>query len=246
MSLEQLEGFGFTCFGDRLALMQYCKKASAKSNPSSDDQHTSRLERLQGKVSSFSQKFANAGSKTNRLAGNKNAKRTTKVVYIGWLFCPAPGKECKQVRMKQGGGRRRCTVDIDILVSDLVEVSKRFFFPDDVSSFGKVTEFTFQMCSFDERVVPAEMTVDQICSTMGIDRLNLYLRSTRINPGDEDDNTAQPDLLDLPDDSDEEDLPEVTYTSDSEDFQSSSQNPYPSHMDAGTPTVRYIKYIAQV
>jgi len=237
--------------------MQYCKTATEMSNPSSDDVRLSRLQRLQEKTSGFKQKLGTQSATSRKLVGNQNAKRKMKLVYLGWLFCSGPGRESKQIRQQNGGGRRKYNCSVDSLVSDLLVVSKTFFFPDDVNKFGHVSEFTFEMCSFDERVVPPDVTVEQIYARTGLEKLNLYMRSTRITPDD-----AEQDLFDLPDDSDDavadvtqhshddhplavalavapdshhDHLPDVAYVSDSEDFQCSST--YRSHVDAGTPTV---------
>jgi hypothetical protein len=237
MTREELKAFGFSHEGDIIAVVLFSKTEIEKLNPSLDDLH--RVGRLTEKTSSFPQKLPKA-HKWGSLVGNKNAKKKILTIYIGWLMAPGRGKESKPVRERSGGGKRKLKVDINLLVSDLVDVSKGFFFPDNVSKFGTADEFEFEMCSFDERVVPPQMTVDDICHKAGFENnINFYLRSTRITPADRGDQGSSDNG------SDNEKLPDLTSQSgsisDSEDFQTSTS--HPEHVAAGTPTVRfYISY----
>jgi len=108
--------------------------------------------------------------------GNKRAEKEKRCVEIGWKACDASGSY-HQVRAKNGGGTRHCTVDKSAPMSTLLHTAVDLFFPDGVSPRGPAEDFEFMLQDFAGRLLPTDKTISVMYKESCLKMLRVYLCS---------------------------------------------------------------------
>lgn len=112
-------------YGDRLAAVAFCR------NTHRSDPETSRrgqlLERIRAKVCVPDSKAVKRAGSSEKLKGNKNAKRQARRLEIGWMNFSEKENDFKQVRTVKGGGTRHVTVDRNTTVREVQEMAESLF-----------------------------------------------------------------------------------------------------------------------
>ena len=136
---------------------------------------------------------------TKRQFGNRNAKKGSRRILLGWIHKNASGSV--QVRQKKGGGARRVEVKKDARKQDLIEEGKKLFFPNGESSKGKIDNFKIDLWDFQDKSLPNDKSVGEIYEETKIPLLRFYFATVDNCPGEQEtcniessDNDSLPDL----------------------------------------------------
>ncbi len=179
-------------YGDRLAAVAFCRKTH------SSDQGTSRrgqrLERIRAKVCVPDSKAVKRAEYLEKLKGNKNAKRRTRRLEIGWMNFSEKENDFKQVRAVKGGGTRHVSVDRHSTVREVQEMAESLFFPNGAFKSLKLEDHVCFICDFSQNEVDKDCTVEDLYekNKVKILRLYLYTKYTKKHAQDEDNSTDTP------------------------------------------------------
>ncbi|XP_070551821.1 uncharacterized protein [Ptychodera flava] len=189
MSDDQLAKYIET-YGDRVAIFQHYKKGTSGSKR----KHT-LLSKLRKKLKLRSTNMSAATdessgdsdveytsksvrqSSADKLIGNKNAKKETRMIEIGWIVKETT--RSVQVRTKQGGGTRRVSLNKRAKKSEILEIGQSLFFPHGQSRKGSLTSFDFDVWDFTENVHDDKITIGEMYDETKLPMLRFYIATTR-------------------------------------------------------------------
>lgn len=169
MGADELAGF-IPKIGDRFAVVDFCCQSlhiSSKRKDSLLDKLREKLKKKKGESSScvLHEKEFKSNLKPNRQ------------IQIGWLTFEK--NRYVQVRMKQGGGVRTVSVDKDCTCVEIMDLGKKLFFTDGMSSKGHESQFDFSLRDFKCEKIIEPYTVAQLYNLTGLTRLKFYLCTNR-------------------------------------------------------------------
>ena len=133
--------------GDRVRLRHFFKQKNQETKSTSKKQKL--LDVLREKVESQRAKKGKIAEETNEAEdmrrvngqpGNKNACKRTRTIELGWIHKPSES-ESKYVRSNKGGGTRKIKIAKSATKREILEESKKLFFPHGVSKKGRVRNF---------------------------------------------------------------------------------------------------------
>ena len=128
-------------YGDRLAATVFSKSHidDARENDAfTNDRQGNVLERLRKKVAQRKRKWSlRSDADIALLTGNKNARKTTRRIELGWMDFEKKTGSNKQVRNNSGGGTRHLSIDKDLKKEEILATGKTLFFPDGISGKGR-------------------------------------------------------------------------------------------------------------
>ncbi|XP_046341918.1 G2/M phase-specific E3 ubiquitin-protein ligase-like [Haliotis rufescens] len=131
-------------YGDRLATVVWCKSRQLE-NPEKQTKSSGLFDRIREKMSNRRKR----GQKDfDFLQGNKNARKTSRRIEVGWMDFDTKVNAFKQVRSQNGGGTRHLSVYRDAGQADILAVAKQLFFTDGESKRGNEAQFTFSIKDF--------------------------------------------------------------------------------------------------
>ncbi|OWF51200.1 hypothetical protein KP79_PYT12981 [Mizuhopecten yessoensis] len=168
--------------GDRIALKGFCKTSSDTKGNTSSDRKSALFASLRKKL-----KMKEAGKtctpdenprKKSHLSGNKNAKKSTRKIELGWLHYDITSQMFKQVRKRNGGGTRKLDVDKESDKGDLEEKAKALFFPHGMSKIGAIEDYTTEVRDFSEDLITSMETVGEMYQRTGMNVLRFFLATT--------------------------------------------------------------------
>lgn len=179
MDDNQLIDIGLHRLGDRVALKVFCRTNQGHSSDVDFDTHRSDLiARIKAKQSGVRNRGRAANSA--HMTGNKHAKKTLRRVDMGWLHYDATAKCFRQVRQQLGGGTRKLQVDVCTQLRSLIDIGRDLFFPDGQSAKGSVSDYEFDIRSFDHSPVDHEMTIELFVERTKMKLPHLYLATTSV------------------------------------------------------------------
>lgn len=127
-------------YGDRLAAVAFCRRTFNSAQGTSSRAHL--LERIRAKGCIPESKAVKRAEYLEKLKGNKNAKRRTRRLEIGWMKFNEKENDYKQVRAVKGGGTRHVSVDRQCTVREVQEMAESlFFFPNGTYKSLKLKSF---------------------------------------------------------------------------------------------------------
>lgn len=103
----------------------------------------------------------------------KVARKSTRKVEMGWVH------EGIQVRKRQGGGTRKFDIDRDVCSDGLIEYGKNLFFPEGISSKGKIEDFKFDILDFKETPLAKDISVEDCYELVKMGVVSFYLNSKK-------------------------------------------------------------------
>lgn len=109
---------------------------------------------------------------------SQNSKKT-RAVEIGWVCFQEIDSSYKQVRSKYGGGTRKISVPKDTKCSELLEMAKRLFFPEEISTKGHLSEFNCELLDFKSHQFDLDYTVQEMYDISSMNMLRFYLASSK-------------------------------------------------------------------
>ena len=176
MNDEQLQKLGLKHFGDRIALINYCKVSAVSTS-----KMVGLLERVKDKLENNNMPSRPA-TRSQRLIGNKNAKKIEKYVEIGFLV------EGTQVRSKKGGGTRKLKCNVDNKLSVIMKEGIDLFFPGGVSAHhGRKSKYDFHVVNFDSTHISSDCTVEELYeSVKPTSNLKVYLKAEKRGKNEEE------------------------------------------------------------
>ncbi|XP_031340693.1 uncharacterized protein LOC116168845 [Photinus pyralis] len=168
----------FASYGDRLAVVDFCKRQVHTNN-----RKISLFDRLRKKVSN-KRKHSNSYSEDDDSMQPSSTKprngKNTRLIKLGWFHYNETFKEPKQVRAINGGGSRDVRVPKYYNKQDIIDEGCNLFFPNGTSSKGlKLSDMNTTLLDFCAKELEDEvMTIEQMFQTAKITRLHLYLCTT--------------------------------------------------------------------
>ena len=188
--------------GDRLALKQFCifckkqeecvpdkKKGLMDTLRKKLKLKTNKRPKLQNSSPDESEEeiLPQLGRK-EKLMGNKNALKAKRKIELGWQH--NDGKGYVEVRTKQGGGTRKFSVSKDAVKNDILEEAKARFFPDGLSTKGRIENFDLDIRkNYQGDLIEENVTVEEYYKLTGFALLRFYMFSTTKEP--DGDNVAK-------------------------------------------------------
>jgi hypothetical protein len=170
-------------FGDRIAVKQYCRNSISGKTSCSEKAGTKKellLGKLRSKLKSRKRTCQLPDDSDGEdsipwkcLSGNTNAQKICRQIELGWI------NEGKQVRAKSGGGTRNVYAQKSAIRNDLLAIAKNLFFPNGVSTFGPLHEFTFDICDFKMTSLNDEVTVAELYENSKMPKLRFYLTTVK-------------------------------------------------------------------
>jgi len=165
--------------GDRYACREFCLKNHAAQRPSKREALIEKLKsRLQANESNVTESVPSKRPRWKALSGNANAKKSTRIIELGWIHKSTRNNR-QQVRAKNGGGTRKVMLEKTSSKGDIAAKARQLFFPNDISIFGKWEEFAVDVTDFQQRSLPSEMTIDELYVSSGMPLLRYYLMTER-------------------------------------------------------------------
>ena len=178
--------------GDRLALKQFSKK----QEECVPDKKKSLMDTLRKKLklkTNKRPKLQNSSpdeseeeilpqlGRKEKLMGNKNALKAKRKIELGWQH--NDGKGYVEVRTKQGGGTRKFSVSKDAVKNDILEEAKARFFPDGLSTKGRIENFDLDIRkNYQGDLIEENVTVEEYYKLTGLPLLRFYMFSTTKEP----------------------------------------------------------------
>lgn len=165
---EHLEKF-IPKYGDRAAIRNFCKQ-------STNSLRQSLVQKLQSKI----------GSKTlknEKIKRNDKHIKKTRIIEIGWLCSYPKEKRLRQVRTISGGGTRRMAVDKNSKCLSLLEKAKDLFFPNGISTKGRLGNFDIELLDYKSHAFDLNMTIQQMYEISALSTLRFYLATTSKDGG---------------------------------------------------------------
>lgn len=175
MNNEQL-GHYLPLEGDRIAVKTFCKHLSKDSKI--EDRKTSLLNSLRRKLMMKEAGEEEIPLKKSHLSGNKNAKKFTRKIELGWINFDTISKTFKQVRTKNGGGTRKIDIDKNADVNTIKAIATDLFFRDGKSKLGTVENFHIDVRDYSEEIMINSETVGELYEKTGINLLRFFLATT--------------------------------------------------------------------
>jgi len=180
--------------GDRVALWQFCRqqnRQASRQNISGSSRKHLLLEKLREKLkksrTSDEEQSSNEDdqptqtTKKPKNVGNQNARKTTRIVSVGWRNITTGGY-LMQVRGCSGGGTRNIRMPLTATKTDILSEAMKLFFPNGSSSLGCDSEFMFDLIDFRSHVVEDYITVGSMYDTIKpAGNLRFYITTTRLS-----------------------------------------------------------------
>lgn len=153
-------------YGDRVAIMNYCKKINTGKKQS-------LIEKLRIKINE-------KGSKKPKeeKAVPKRRKKQTRFIEIGWVCNAKNSNDLKYVRTQKGGGTRRISIDASSKCGDILEKSLSLFFPRGESTRGKLHNFDYELLDYQRLKCDLNLTVQEMYEISALSTLRFYLSTT--------------------------------------------------------------------
>nr|XP_008198336.1 PREDICTED: uncharacterized protein LOC103314333 [Tribolium castaneum]XP_015840128.1 PREDICTED: uncharacterized protein LOC103314333 [Tribolium castaneum] len=178
----------FPVYGDRIAISNYCKNAVS----SCSSRKQSLLDRLRKKINQKRKKknVLSSSDEENEAFPKKlnmdkkmsvaMKKQHNRFIEIGWLHSEDSGNNFKQVRTRSGGGTRKVNVAQSFKKEDLLKIAIELFFPNGISSKGKISDFKTDVFDFGGNQLNDHYNVEEMYTVTGLTRLRIYLSTQRI------------------------------------------------------------------
>ncbi|XP_021367845.1 uncharacterized protein LOC110459754 isoform X2 [Mizuhopecten yessoensis] len=176
MTAEQLSKY-LPRYGDCLAAIAFSKQHPSSSlseaSQRSKDRRISLRDRLLAKLQG--KKGDEHVRRSVPQEGNKNAKKTSRKIELGWLHTYGACGTLKQVRSPNGGGTRTVDIDVNATISELLTTAKGLFFPNGKSKKGNEKDFDFYVANQTHERQESDFTVKQIFESTKLKILRFYL-----------------------------------------------------------------------
>ena len=160
-------------YGDRLATVAFWRNSHQLDTGAARRSHL--LNRVRAKSSAMDSRGVKRMGTSEKMQGNKNAKRPLKRVEIGWMNFNKIKNEFKQVRAVKGGGTRHVSVDGYTKVSEIQLLAESLFFPNDFCKSLMLESDHRSILDFSQGEVNQNCTVDDLCEKNKVKLLRLYL-----------------------------------------------------------------------
>ena len=179
MTDEELKTY-LPSYGDRLAVLGFCKR---KENSHNNTRKSKLFERLKQKLAK--RKPCDEGGrsrdhgKPSQPYQKRNALKTVRKIEIGWMHSDDENEPSKQVRARRGGGTRKVNILKDAQKRELMQEGIDLFFPGGRSSLGPLTDFELDLKDYKEVTVDNIITIGQLYTDTKLPLLRFYLTTQK-------------------------------------------------------------------
>lgn len=168
MSEDELHRY-FPKHGDRVILLNYCRKASKCKK-------LSLIEKLKSKLDDRAKlKKGKVGLSSN----NKTKLKETRMIEVGWFCSSKKNEKLRQVRVSAGGGKRRIAMKKSSKCFEVLERAKQLFFPQGQSTKGNIELFDVELLDYKNHVFDMDLTIQNMYDITSLSTLRFYLSTTR-------------------------------------------------------------------
>ncbi|XP_033752673.1 uncharacterized protein LOC117336293 [Pecten maximus] len=182
MTVDQLNKY-IPRYGDCLAAIAFSKKQLTSSGICESETSKGRRMSLRDRLMAKLQGKKGLDEHTRRSVpqeGNRNAKKHTKKIELGWLHSYGSCNILKQVRSPSGGGTRTIDIDVNSTVSELLNTAIALFFPNGKSKKGNENDFNFYIANQTQEKQEGSLTIKQIYESTKLKILRFYLVSSAV------------------------------------------------------------------
>lgn len=184
MTIDQLAPY-VPALGDRIALINFCKRANGSKSKSSLFKRLKRkIKKKSSSESDSENDIKSSHKKHSHLLGNSYASKKNRRVDIGWQHFDTKSDMFKQVKEKTGGGVRRLEVNKDTKGEQLLKTAIDLFFPNGKSTHGTVSEVDLELKDFKLGEIDLNSSINDIYEATHVKLLRLYLCSKKKAPDD--------------------------------------------------------------
>ncbi|KAJ8307616.1 hypothetical protein KUTeg_014832 [Tegillarca granosa] len=185
MSDDDLSGF-VPLYGDRLAVMNFCKdredqstKRKHKSKKSLMDKIRARVNAMKGNTSSSGEDDADESSLSKKLKGNKNAEKKKRKVELSCYHHDSHSYH--QVRINKGGGPKSFEKGKNERMSKVFELGKELYFPKGENKIrGRVSQFKLKLTDTYFQDIDLEATIESYYNRLKMRQLKFHFCSTDV------------------------------------------------------------------
>ena len=160
-------------FGDRVALVAFCRRNPPGDKKAIDRNHL--LEKVRSKIANPFKKRKDRDDTTEKPTGNDFAKKKDRRLELGWMNYDFMSGSYKAVRTAKGGGTRLVTVERNTNIQEIQHLAMKLFFPEGKSKVLKLKDLHFEMCDFQQNVIDEECTIDELYEKTKVKLLRVYL-----------------------------------------------------------------------
>ncbi|CAL9693084.1 unnamed protein product [Knipowitschia caucasica] len=160
-------------FGDRVALVAFCRRNQPANNKAIDRKHL--LEKVRSKIGNPPKKRKEKEDISAKLQGNVNAKKKDRRLELGWMNYELLSGTYKPIRTAKGGGTRHVTLERNTCMREIQILAENLFFPEGKSKYLKLEGLKHEMRDIQENVIDEECTIDELYEKTKVKSLRVYL-----------------------------------------------------------------------
>lgn len=160
------------CYGDRLAIRDFCKRCAPVEN-----KKNVLLERMRLKLAKSHDESDVATSPCHSLASNKagNTYAARKERRVELSLMSAHCSSFRQVRSQKGGGTRHLKVSKELTAIELLQKGMDLYFPNGRSVLGLLEDFKFELRDFKMSTLQGTETVGEMYESSRMRLLKFFV-----------------------------------------------------------------------
>ncbi|KAG5863586.1 hypothetical protein JTB14_023353 [Gonioctena quinquepunctata] len=175
MSEEDLKNL-IPKYGDRVAIRNFAMK-----------KNTSKKQSLIEKLRENINKKNGTGDSSRAIQKKKNTVKQTRFIEIGWYNMDKSVQRHRQVRKAHGGGSRRVSMDKCSKSKEILDVGKKLFFPNGISTKGPLAAFEIELLDYKCHKFDSNITIQEMYELSALTTLRFYVATTRKSDDSDDD-----------------------------------------------------------
>lgn len=175
MTYDQLQNY-IPKVGDQIAVTNFCRRYRFTA-PSCSTTTLSLINKLKrGNIVAELNHGSDGGSpSTSKASCRGRPIQNNRKIKVGWKL---NGKMIREIR---GGGCRIISVNKTLTKNELLEEAVNLFFPNGVSKFGPITNFTYDLLDYQENTIDGKLTVGHIYNSSKLTTLRFYLATNSLD-----------------------------------------------------------------
>lgn len=124
--------------------------------------------------------------KVMQLLKKGNTIKQTRFIEIGWYYMDKSVQRYRQVKKNHGGGTRRVSMDKSSKSEEILDVGKKLFFPNGVSTKGPLGAFEIELLDYKCHKFDSNLTIKEMYDLSALTTLRFYVATTRISDESDD------------------------------------------------------------
>lgn len=175
MTYDQLQSY-IPKVGDQIAVTNFCRRYRFTA-PSCSTTTLSLINKLKrgNIVDELNHGSDGGSSSSSKTSCRGRPVQDNRKIKMGWKL---NGKMIREIR---GGGCRIISVNKTLTKNELLEEAVNLFFPNGVSKFGPITNFTYDLLDYQENIIDEKLTVGHIYNSSKLSTLRFYLATNSLD-----------------------------------------------------------------